>query len=110
MTAKIYAQDKLIGLVDLMPGDVSMGHIYGTFLPNAAYNEHIRHTVWRFNNDRARASWETLRLTAQLENGGFLEPAGGIDIWDVEELPDEPIQIDVVGVDAEVIERYFASR
>lgn len=109
MKAFIYAHQQLIGEAGLVAGDVSMGCVFGTFEPNEYYIFSIQEKVQELNNNAPpnHQDWQQLQLSVQLENGYFLHPAGGCTISDLMELPDEPIQIDVMGLDHQVIADYF---
>lgn len=108
MKAVIFSNKDQIGTCVLEVSDNSMGVLSGIFIPNEYY-ESIRQHMWTFNNSNRRdfEFYNKLRLNVQLENGYFLFPTGGISILDIEELKDEPIQLDVSGVFRHVIEDYF---
>ncbi len=108
MNARIYSHNHVIGKADLNVGDRTMGHVYGTFVANAYY-QNIQNIVWKFNSaiQRNFSEWTSLALTVQLENGCFLFPVGGIEIEDLEELPKVPKRIDIAGLNSEVITDYF---
>lgn len=94
-----------------MPGDISMGCVQGIFEPNEYYIFSVQKTVHKLNNHQEthHLSWQQLKLSIQLENGYFLHPAGGCVINDLEALPDEPISIDIMGLDHYIITDYFYS-
>lgn len=48
---------------------------------------------------------EKLRLVAKQENGEELKPIGGISITDIEELKNEPISIEIAGLDQQLIRK-----
>lgn len=108
MKAVIFSNKDQIGTCVLEVSDNSMGVLSGIFIPSNKY-ESIRQHIWAFNNSNRKDSefYNKLRLNVQLENGYFLFPTGGISILDLEELKDEPIQLDVSGVFRHVIEDYF---
>lgn len=108
MQAKIYSNRTLIGSVSLRITDESMGVLSGEFIPNQSYME-IRNKVWKFNsaNKKDFDLWYGLGLNSQLENGYFIHAIGGISIWDVQELKDEKIEIDIAGVFRHVIDDFF---
>lgn len=109
MKAFIYSNQQLIGFAYLMKGDITMGGVYGEFHPNKHYTIAVQEIVRKINaslqlqNDH----WSRLQLHAQLENGYRLEPIGGITLDDTAELPDEPIRIDIAGLDSQIIHTYF---
>lgn len=105
MQATIYSHNLKIGIVDLKPGDVSMGHVYGIFIPDEAYYNEAQKKVWKIND--GLEEWSILKLNAQLDNGCFLYAAGGITIDDMELLPKEPIRVDIAGIDIEETLNYF---
>ncbi len=108
MLTKIYSNKILIGKADLSISDDSMGVLSGEFIPNNDYLA-IREIIWKFNstNDKDFDLWKSLRLNVQLENGYFLHSIGGISIWDVQELKDEKIDIEIAGVFRHVIDDFF---
>jgi len=109
MNTTVYSNNEIMGNVYLNISDESMGVLSGVFEPHDNYKK-IRDTIWEFNDEVKNKDFkklETLRLNAQLENGYFLFPMGGITIWDVKEHANEPIQIDIVGVFRHVIEDCF---
>ena len=50
---------------------------------------------------------KSLRLNVQLDNQYFLYPAGGITIEDSIEFPDEPLIIDLAGLDRIIFEEFI---
>src|SRR5690242_6963328 len=111
MKAEIFSHAKYLGSVELQIGDESMGHLYGVFSPSRCYYTEIREYVWRFNALAAPdfEEWFSLRLNIQLDNGYFIYAEGGITFDDIRDFPNEPIQIDVAGVDGHVISDFFRS-
>jgi len=109
MKASVYTHTTLIGHTDLKPGDVSMGGLYGEFLPNEHYFTKVQPAVWRFwaAGKPDYKEWSELRLNVQLENGCFLFPLGGYTIDDAPEFPDESLRIDAAGVYRFIIEDFF---
>lgn len=110
MKAFIYSDMQLIGETKLIPGDVSMGCVYGDFEPNEYYIFSLQKKVQELNNNIKTdfLAWQQLKLSVQLENGYFLHPVGGCVINDLEDLQDEPIHIDIMGLDHHIITEYFA--
>nr|WP_319397638.1 hypothetical protein [uncultured Carboxylicivirga sp.] len=108
MLTKIYSNKILIGKADLSISDASMGVLSGEFIPNNDYLA-IREIIWKFNstNDKDFDLWKSLRLNVQLENGYFLHSIGGISIWDVQELKDEKIDIEIAGIFRHIIDDFF---
>lgn len=108
MKATIYAHHNVIGTSVLKAGDVSMGGIYGEFVPTHIYYDKIQKTVWDFWDDKSfdYKRWYALNLNVQLDNGYFVFPVG-YTIEDVEELPNEPLRIDISGLDWHVIDNFF---
>ncbi|MBC9914019.1 hypothetical protein [Chitinophaga varians] len=109
ISANVFVGDLLIGTAELLPGDVSMGGLYGLFTPNENYFAEIQPLVHRFNNDRQRdiAEWIGIDFRVQLQDGYQLQPVGGYTFEDVPELPEEPIRLEIGGVDTAVLEKYF---
>lgn len=112
MQANIYANNHLIGTADLKIGDASMGGLYGDFLPDDFYFNHIQKYVWDFWETQTPdyQKWASLKFSVQLENGYFLFPAGGITISDHVKFPEEPQRIDIDGVDSHVLEDFFKTQ
>ncbi len=109
MKARIFSHNHLIGIAELNVGDKSMGNVYGDFEPTELYFEKIQKEVWNFwkTNKPNYEKWYSLRFNAQLENGLFLFPEGGYTFDDTEELANEPIRIDLAGIDYQILENYF---
>lgn len=112
MKAFIYSDMQLIGETELIPGDISMGCVYGNFEPNEYYIFTVQKKVQELNSNLKAddLAWQQLKLSIQLENGYFLHPVGGCMINDLQELPDEPIRIDIMGLDHQIITDYFTSQ
>lgn len=109
MKAKIYSHNNLIGIATLEIGDATMGGVFGNFEPTDLYFNNVQKHVWEFwgTNKPNYQKWESLRFNAQLENGLFLFPQGGYTYSDMKGIDDDPIQIDLAGLDFEIIEEYF---
>jgi len=105
LKGKVYSHKQLIGNVDLDIGDEAMGGLFGEFIPNKFYFEKIQKDVWDFwkTSKPNYKKWYALRLNVQLENGIFLFPQGGYTIDDIEELPNLPKRIDIIGIDNEIL-------
>lgn len=109
MKAKVFSHRHLIGSTDLQVGDEPMGAVFGDFLPTEIYFDKIQKYVWAFwqTNKPDYQKWHSLRLNVQLENGIFLFPQGGYTLADLKEFPDEPIRIDIVGIDSNILQDFF---
>jgi hypothetical protein len=109
MEVNVFSNELLIGTATLKPGDISMGHIYGEFLPNENYYKYIQQETWHFvaTNNKDHHRWNNLRLNIQFKNGLSITNVGGIEFDDLPELPDEPIRIDIAGTNYESIKEYF---
>lgn len=109
MKANIYSNTNLIGTSELQVGDESMGCLYGVFSPTNYYFEYIQKYVWKFweTNKPNFEVWNSFRISIQLENGYFVFAQGGITFDDSPSFVDEPLKIDVVGVDKFVIDNFF---
>lgn len=109
MRAAIYSHQHLIGYADLQLGDVAMGGVYGELSPTALYYRQVQKTVWECNASPTPdySKWLGLALSAQLENGYFLFPAGGYEIDDITELPQEPKRIYITGIAAEILQDFI---
>lgn len=112
MKAKVYSHKTLIGTTELNIGDESMGCVYGKFEPNEKYFELIQKYVWEFwkTDQTDYQKWQALRFNIQLENGYFLFAAGGITFDDIEDLPNEPVRIDIAGLDRIIFEEFFTHK
>ncbi len=103
MKAKVFSYKNYIGDTKLKVADASMGVYSGQFIPNKAYKKQIQKRVQKHNEALYKKEpdfkeWESLRLNIQLKNGLFLFPRGGYEIYDYEELKDEPLAITIAGV------------
>ena len=110
MKATIYSDKTIIGTADLKICDKSMGAISSKFIPHENYLK-IRDKIQHFNTSDKKdyKNWFDLKITAQLENGCFLHPIGGIMIYDIPEFDIDEINIDIAGLFSYIIEDYFIS-
>ncbi|MDO7883999.1 hypothetical protein [Hymenobacter cheonanensis] len=110
MKASIYSNQTLIGHTDLRPGDAAMGGVYGEFIPTVDYYRSVQKTVWEFNANTSPdyTAWQALALNVQLENGYFLFPMGGYSFDDNVKFPNEPIQVYLAGIAAEILEDFIS--
>lgn len=118
MKGFFYSNKFLIGEIDYAneirsKTEIGMGGICGDFLPNENYNL-IRSYVQNWNdltlNDHSKRDWSkwySLKFNVQLENGYFLDPAGGFEIQDFTEFPVEPLQVRTAGIHSHIFEDYF---
>jgi hypothetical protein len=112
LKANIYSHTVLIGTAELYIGDESMGCVFGEFIPENNYYQSTQKLIWDFWKAK-KSDYKkiiSLRLNAQLENGYFLYPVGGITIEDSRELPNEPKLIDIAGLDRHVINDFFLTK
>ena len=109
MEAKIFTNDIFIGTIHLRIGDYGMGGLYGIFTPNEYYLDKLQRKIHNFNEkpDKDLQLWNSFNFKIELKNGYILQPAGGIVIDDFEEMLGEPIQIELAGVDCDIIDKYF---
>lgn len=109
IAGSVFVGDLLIGTVELLPGDVSMGGVYGLFTPNEKYFTDIQPIVHECNSNRRLhiSRWIGVDFRVQLPDGYRLQPAGGYTFEDFPEFPGEPIQLNIGGVDYAVLKRYF---
>ncbi|WP_237276425.1 hypothetical protein [Tenacibaculum ovolyticum] len=115
MNAKIYSNNTFIGLSNLAIGDESMGCVFGEMIPTENYSGNIKKVISErhTNDDFDFNNYISLKLNAQLENGYWLYAVGGItidDLTNLDEFKNEPIRIDIAGLDNVVIEKYFKSK
>ena len=110
MKAEIFSHAKYLGSAELQVGDETMGHLY-VLSPSRCYYTEIRDYVWRFNALTVPDfdEWLSLRFNVQLENGYFIYAVGGITFDDIRDLPNEPIQVNIAGVDGHIIDDFFRS-
>ena len=109
MKATVFSKSDIIGYTDLIIGNASMGHVYGTFIPNQFYPDHIQKQVWDFwkTTKPDYEKWDALDINVKMEDGYQLEPQGGITVDELEEFPNELKQINIVGLNLEVLNDYF---
>jgi len=107
MKGYIYSHKILIGTTNFKQSFGAMGHIWGEFIPSEEY-QIIKKQVQKFcdslEKDYDRSSF---RFNVQLENGYFLLPVGGVEIYDTSDFPNDPIQIHVVGIHSHIYNDYF---
>ncbi len=109
MKAKVFSHHQLIGTTELKVGDEAMGVLFGEFIPTALYFNKVQKQVWKFweTPQPDYKKWHSLKFNVQLENGVFLFPQGGYTIDDIEELPNEPKQINIAGVCQAIIQDFL---
>lgn len=109
MKARVYSHKTFIGTTELKVGNKSMGSVYGEFKPNEKYFQSIQKHVWNFwKTDKPDyQKWQDLKFNVQLENGYTLVATGGITFGDIEDLPNEPIRIDIAGLDSVIFDIFF---
>ncbi len=109
MNAQVFFKGEYIGSTHLQVGDASVGHLYGQLKP---YKDRVRiiqkltRSLNSGGDDNSKAL-NDLEINVQLENGYFLFAEGGITIGYIEDVEKYPIQIDIAGVDHQVIEDYL---
>lgn len=109
MKAKVFSHHQLIGTAELKVGDEAMGVLFGEFIPTALYFNKVQKQVWKFweTPQPSYKKWHSLKFNVQLENGVFLFPQGGYTINDIEELPNEPKQINIAGANQTIIQDFL---
>ncbi|MEO3402991.1 hypothetical protein AAFN85_03755 [Mucilaginibacter sp. CAU 1740] len=109
MTGNIYSHTHLIGTTEILPGDISMSHVYDLFTPNEAFDTYVRpHFKKHWLTSRiSLKNWDDLKLNVQLENDYFIYAGGGITLIEDEE---GIIQADIAGVDTEVIRDFILTK
>ena len=109
MNSRIYSNKELIGTDNLEVGDDSMGCLFGEFRPNEKYFQIAQNVIREFWKTQKPdySKLKSLRLNVQLDNQYFLYPAGGITIEDSIEFPDEPLIIDLAGLDRIIFEEFI---
>jgi len=115
LNAKIYSNNTLIGISNLDVGDEPMGCVFGEMIPTENYSGNIKKVISErhINDNFDFNDYISLKLNAQLENGYWLYAVGGITIEDLsnlDEFKNDPIRIDITGLDNVVIEKYFKSK
>ena len=109
MQAQIFSKQELIGTADLQPGDISMGHICGIFTPNDYYYQHLQNWVWAFWDAALpdNKAWQKVQLSVKTDSPALTFAAEIVTIDDMFDLPDEPLQIDIAGLDTELLIQLF---
>lgn len=88
-----------------------MGHMWGDFTPTEEYNQIKKEVQYFFGSvHRDFDRWYSLRFNVQLENGYFILPVGGYEIYDHPELPDEPLEFHIAGAHSHIFEDYFENK
>lgn len=116
MKASFYSKTILLGEIDFSevykykfnPG---MEGITGDFFPNENY-ELIKKDIQDWNDVEKQdfSIWYSYKFNVQLENGYFLLPEGGYEIFDFKDFPEEPLQINCAGINGHFFEDYFVRR
>jgi hypothetical protein len=120
MRCNLYANDELVGWVELTHTDPPMGCASGPFYPNESYRR-IQPIIREYNlydgtlgevNEQKRIEAQdkidALRLSVVTEDGETLDPLNGVHIVDFsEELVEDPYQLDVLGLPFDIYDRLF---
>jgi hypothetical protein len=120
MRCNLYANDELVGWVELTHTDPPMGCASGPFYPNESYRR-IQPIIREYNlydgtlgevNEQKRIEAQdkidALRLSVVTEDGEALDPLSGVHIVDFsEELVEDPYQLDVLGLPFDIYDRLF---
>jgi hypothetical protein len=108
MTAYIYSNKMLIGTTEFINNLGSMGHIFGNFFPTENYGK-VKRLVQNFTEQTSKdyKQWHALRFNVQLENGYFILPAGGYEILDFADFPNELIELHLAGIHSHIYRDYF---
>lgn len=109
MKANIFSNKTFIGYISsLKIGDYTMGGLYGIFTPNNYYLEELQYEIQAFNQSTKKdfSIWDTFNFEVRILDDITLTPPVFI-IEDHIEFPEEPIIIEIAGVDCELIDRYF---
>ena len=100
MKYQLFANNELIGESNLEVGDPPMGVASGEFHPNKNY--------FKYQSLFESQNTEVLNLCVKSSSGQTLEPAGGIGVEDYsQEMGEQSIQINVLGLDSEVYVKLF---
>ena len=103
MQFQIYIDNEIIGYSQLEWGDAPMGAAGGIFHPTEAY---LKYQQIFINSDFEKIY--KLNLYAVAEDGLKFEPVGGVSIIDCSvEIGSEGIEVDVVGLDCKIYQKYF---
>ena len=103
MTFSVFADNELIGTTQLESGDPPMGVAFGMMIPDA-------YTKYRnFFTSQDENAVGQLNLYVMSESGEKLEPCSGIGILDYsEEAGEVMIEVNVLGLDSDLYQKYFA--
>jgi len=107
LTVRVHSKGVHVGDADLQATDPPMGGAGGSFRPLAPYAA-IQTVVRELGNamkpgsgtayPAARARFDALDWALITEDGVVLEGAGGVDLYDFEELGEGSIELHVAGV------------
>lgn len=109
MEASVFSDGLIIGSANLGIGDYYMGGLFGTFTPNNFYLQEVQSKIQAIYNVDGidLTQMQSFRLEVKLPDGYQLNPLGGIVIYDIKEMQDAPIEIELTGVACHIIDRYF---
>jgi O-acetyl-ADP-ribose deacetylase (regulator of RNase III) len=109
--SKLFAQNEILGIVNIGLADDGMGVLSGQLQPTENYNKYrnvLRETFLEGNNDsliRINKFTSDNKFKVIADDGiEFKDPTSGLIIYDFE---NEPIQIELNGIDSEIWKRYF---
>lgn len=120
MKSFFYSSNLFLGEIDYSDRydgvkDIGMGGICGSFTPNENYNL-VRKKIYEWNTNLLYHNhtlkweeWHSMRFNVQLENGYFVLPCGGYEIYDNIEFPDEPLEVRTTGIHSHIFEDYFVN-
>ena len=116
----VYSAEELIGSAKLTQTDPPMGCASGAFHPTDSYRkiqplirkQHLYDgTLGKIDNEKLRSIQDKLKsfdMIIKTETGETLYPAGGIHFVDfTDSLENEPIHLDVLGLDHQIFSRLF---
>ena len=118
MKGLFYSNQMFIGELDYSnevrnKTEIGMEGICGYFSPNENYDlirdevQEWNDSQWNNSQKRDWSKWYSLNFNVQLENGYFLLPEGGYEIYDYKDFPEEPLQVITAGIHSHIFEDYF---
>jgi len=104
LVAELYIDEILLGILYLEVADLAMGALSGMLIPGENY-QRFKNEFQQITESKGLVNSDDFNLNVRIENNLKLEPEGGIALYDFKKI--DEIQVDVAGLDSDVISKYF---
>jgi len=104
LVAELYIDEILLGTLYLEVTDLAMGALSGILIPGENY-QRFKNEFQQITESKGLVNSDDFNLNVRIENNLKMEPEGGIALYDFKKF--DEIQVDVAGLDSDVISKYF---